>query len=166
MAHPAIRFRLTHNKKPVLDLPPSQTLRERVFQLYGSEIADNLVEFSGRQGQRSRCTDCWARPGYTRADKTYQEFYVNGRAIRNASLTHALYARLWRHADAGPPSRWLSSFIEIDPALVDVNVHPAKAEVRFRNQSQIHDLVRDVIREGLRGAGMLVRLRMARHSDG
>jgi len=47
-------------------------------------------------------------------------------------------------------------FIEIDPALVDVNVHPAKAEVRFRNQSQIHDLVRDVIREGLRTQGIRV----------
>ena len=47
-------------------------------------------------------------------------------------------------------------FIDIDPALVDVNVHPAKAEIRFRNQSQIHDLVRDAIREGLRGGCALL----------
>ena len=90
-------------------------------------------------------------PGYTRGDKTCQDFYVNGRAVKNASLTHSLYAAYGdmlmrdRH-----PAAFL--FIEIEPALVDVNVHPAKAEVRFRNQSQVHDFVRDAVREGLRGA--------------
>ena len=80
---------------------------------------------------------------------------MNRRAVKNPSLTHALYSACGdmlmrdRH-----PVAFI--FIEIDPTLVDVNVHPAKAEVRFRNQSQLHDLVRDVIREGLRGTEMLV----------
>ncbi len=77
---------------------------------------------------------------------------MNHRAVKNPSLTHALYGAygdmLMR--DRHPVGLL---FIEIDPALVDVNVHPAKAEVRFRNQSHIHDLVRDAIREGLRKQG-------------
>ncbi len=148
MAHPSIRFRLTHNKKQVLDLPSSQTVKERAFQLYGNEIAENLIEFAAGRD----VVKVWGllgRPGYSRADKTYQDFYVNQRAVRNASLTHALYGA---YADMLMRDRHPVAFvfIDIDPSLVDVNVHPAKAEIRFRNQSQIHDLVRDSIREGLR----------------
>ena len=149
MAHPAIRFRLTHNKKSVLDLPPSLSIKERVFQLSGGAIAENLIEFSG--GRDSvHVHGLIGRPGSTRADKTYQDFFVNRRAVKNPSLTHALYSA---YGDMLMRDRHPVAFIfiEIDPALVDVNVHPAKAEVRFRNQSQLHDLVRDVIREGLRG---------------
>jgi DNA mismatch repair protein MutL len=159
MAHPSIRFRLTHNKKTVLELSPSPSIRERAFQLYGEEIAGNLVEFTGG-GDSVHVHGLIGRPGTSRADKTYQDFFVNRRAVKNPSLTHALYSACGdmlmrdRH-----PVAFI--FIEIDPALVDVNVHPAKAEVRFRNQSQLHDLVRDVIREGLRGTGEAVRIENA-----
>ncbi len=159
MAHPSIRFRLTHNKKTVLELSPSLSIRERAFQLYGEEIAGNLIEFTGG-GDSVHVHGLIGRPGTSRADKTYQDFFVNRRAVKNPSLTHALYSACGdmlmrdRH-----PVAFI--FIEIDPALVDVNVHPAKAEVRFRNQSQLHDLVRDVIREGLRGTGETVRIENA-----
>ena len=151
MAHPAIRFKLSHNHKTVLDLPSSHNIKERVFQLSGGEITENVIEFSG--GRDSvQVHGLLGRPGYTRADKTYQEFFVNRRAVRNPSLTHALYSA---YGDMLMRDRHPVAFIflEIDPALVDVNVHPAKAEVRFRNQSQLHDLVRDVIREALRAQG-------------
>jgi DNA mismatch repair protein MutL len=152
MAHPSIRFKLTHNRKPVFDLPASMSVKERTFQLYGGEIAENLVEFSGGRDE-VRIQGLLGRPGFTRADKTYQDFYVNRRAVKNPALSHALYAA---YSDMLMRDRHPVGFIfiEIDPALVDVNVHPAKSEVRFRNQSQIHDLVRDVIREGLRAQGM------------
>src|SRR3990172_3206724 len=147
MAHPHIRFKLTHNKKTVLDLPSSLNMKERSFQLYGNDISENLMEFSG--GRDSvRITGLIARPAYTRADRTYQDFYVNRRFVKNPSLTHALYSA---YGDMLMRDRHPVGFvfIEIDPSLVDVNVHPAKAEVRFFNQTQIHDLLRDVIREGL-----------------
>ncbi len=154
MAHPSLRFRLTHNKKPALDLPPSLSMKERVFQLYGAEIADNVIPFSGgRDGVHVH--GLIGQPAYSRADRTYQDFYVNSRAVKNASLTHALYGA---YGDMLMRERHPVGmiFLDIDPALVDVNVHPAKAEVRFRNQSQIHDLVRDAIREGLRAHGVPV----------
>ncbi len=149
MAHPSVHFKFSHNKKSVLELAPSQSIRERTLHLYGEEIAENLIEFTGGD-DRVQVHGLIGRPGTSRADKTYQEFFVNHRAVKNPSLTHALYSACGdmlmrdRH-----PVAFI--FIEIDPTLVDVNVHPAKAEVRFRNQSQLHDLVRDVIREGLRG---------------
>jgi DNA mismatch repair protein MutL len=152
MAHPSVQFKLTNNKKNVLDLPVSSDLEERAFQLYGGEIVENLVAFSGGR-DAIRMEGLLSRPGFTRADKTYQDFYVNRRAVKNLSLTHALYTA---YSDMLMRDRHPVGFIfiEIDPSLVDVNVHPAKTEVRFRNQSQVHDLVRDVIRDSLRAQGL------------
>ncbi len=151
MARPDIRFKLTHGKNTVLDLPCSSSIRERAFQINGSELSDGLMEFTG--GRDSvRVYGMVSRPNHDRGDRSYQEFYVNGRYVKNASLSHALYSAF---ADLVMRDRHPAGFIfiDLDPALVDVNVHPAKAEVRFRNQSQIHDLVRDVIREALGSHG-------------
>ncbi len=149
MAHSKIRFKLTHNKKQALDILPSSSIKERVYQLYGADLSGNLMEFSGgRDGVG--ISGLLSRPAYTRGDRTYQDFYVNHRHVKSPSLNHALYSA---YGDMLMRDRHPACFIfiELDPALVDVNVHPAKAEVRFRNQTQIHDLARDVIREGLRG---------------
>jgi DNA mismatch repair protein MutL len=115
MAHATMRFRLTHNKKPVIDLPSSMSVKERTFQLYGSEIAENLMDFEGNR-DGIRIHGLIGRPSYTRADRTYQDFYVNHRAVKNPSLTHALYSAYHdmlmrdRH-----PVGFI--FIEIDPRL-------------------------------------------------
>ncbi len=161
VAHPSIRFRLSHNKKPVFELPHCTSEQERVFQLYGQEISNNLVVFSGGRDEVV-VRGLLGKPGYSRADKTFQEFFVNQRAVKNAALSHALYSA---YADLLMRDRHPVAFLFIDmaPSLVDVNVHPAKSEVRFRNQSQVHDLVRDAVREGLReclGASAAVPLPM------
>ena len=155
MARPDIRFKLTHGKNMVLDLPASSGIRDRAFQINGSELTDGLLEFSGGR-DTVRVYGMVSKPNHDRGDRSYQEFYVNGRYVKNASLSHALYAAF---ADLIMRDRHPAGFvfIDLDPALVDVNVHPAKAEVRFRNQSQIHDLVRDVIREALGSHGRPVR---------
>jgi DNA mismatch repair protein MutL len=152
MANPSLRFRLAHNAKTVLDLPASTSLKERAFQLYGAEIADNVIAFSGGIAN-IYVHGLIGMPSYSRADRTYQDFYVNRRAVRSPSLSHALYGA---YGDMLMNNRHPVGFVflDLDPALVDVNVHPAKAEVRFRNQSQVHDLVRDIVREGLRIHGM------------
>jgi len=152
MAYPSVRFRLTHNKKIMLDIPPARSAMERMAQLHGNEVAENVFEFTGKRDD-IQVVGLISRPAYTRADRTYQDFFVNCRAVRNPSLTHALYSA---YGDMLMRDRHPLGFIflAIDPALVDVNVHPAKAEIRFRNQSQIHDLVRNMIREGLRTHGL------------
>jgi len=151
MAHPAIRFKLTHNRKTLLDLPPSNDLGERAFPIFGIELSGNLMAFSGGR-DTVQVHGLIGRPNYDRGDRACQEFYVNGRHVRNTSLTHALYEayRDLLMRDRHPVGL---IFIDLDPAIVDVNVHPAKAEVRFRNQSQIHDLVRDVVRQALGARG-------------
>jgi DNA mismatch repair protein MutL len=151
MARPDIHFKLTHGKTAIFDLPVSSGIRDRAFQIHGNELSDGLMEFAG--GRDSvRVYGLVSKPNYDRGDRSYQEFYVNSRYVKNTSLSHALYAAF---ADLIMRDRHPAGFIfiDLDPALVDVNVHPAKAEVRFRNQSQIHDLVRDVIRDALGNHG-------------
>ena len=150
MANPGLRFKVSHNGKVVLDLAPSVDHGERAFQIFGSDLSGNLMPFSGKRDP-VQVHGLVGRPNYDRGDRSCQEFYVNGRHVRSASLTHALYdaCRDLLMRDRHPAG---IIFIDLDPALVDVNVHPAKAEVRFRNQSQVHDLVRDVVREAL-GSG-------------
>ena len=150
MARPDVRFRLTHDKKAVLDLPAAGDVGERAFQLYGQELSGNLLAFSAERAP-ARVSGLIGKPNCDRGDRTYQEFYVNGRFVRNPSLSHAL-AEAYRDLVMRDRHPVGFIFVDIDPAFVDVNVHPAKAEVRFRNQSQVHDLVRDAIREALRGA--------------
>lgn len=147
MACPHIRFRLTHNSRPIFDVLPSATLKERAYHLYGAEIADNLLEFDEAQDGIG-IHGLISPPGFTRSDRLYQEFYINRRYIKNPTLTHALYAA---YSNALMKDRHPAAivFIDMDPALVDVNVHPAKAEVRFKNQSQIHDIVMHAIQRGL-----------------
>lgn len=149
VARPGMRFRLTHDGKTVLDLPPAVSLRERAFQVFGADLTENLIDLSA-QREPLRLTGLISRPNYSRGDRTFQEFYVNGRFVRNAALGHALYQA---YADLLMRDRHPAAvlFLELDPALVDVNVHPAKTEVRFRSQSQVHDLLRDAVRETLRG---------------
>ncbi len=152
MAHPEVRFRLTHGGKDVLDLPQASGVQERVFQVYGREIADSVVPFSGGK-ENIHLRGMIGKPATSRADRTHQEFFVNRRPVRSPALGHALtaaYGDMLMHGRH--PVGFV--FIEIDPALVDVNVHPAKTEIRFRNQSQMHDLMRDVIRENLRRSGI------------
>ncbi|MFA5072455.1 MAG: DNA mismatch repair endonuclease MutL [Nitrospirota bacterium] len=152
MAHPSVRFKLMHNKKAVLDLPASMRILDRAFQIYGRDLTEHLFEFSCKRDDIS-LFGLLSRPSFDRGNKTYQDFYVNQRVVKNPSLTHALYQAyqdlLMRNRH---PIGFI--FIQIDPAWIDVNVHPAKSEIRFRNQAHIHDLIVDTLREQLRIQGL------------
>lgn len=145
---PSRAFRLEHNGRLVLDLPPASSLKERVIQIVGSEAADALVEFNCQVGEVS--AHGFVTRGLRFGSRRNQFFFVNGRLVKDRILTHAAT----RAADAfdfdGHPAIVL--FVDVPPETVDVNVHPAKTEVRFRDSSQIHVAVEHGIRRALGGA--------------
>jgi DNA mismatch repair protein MutL len=110
-------------------------------------MAEQLIPVAGHQG-RIRLSGGISRPHYTRSAKTHQFFFVNGRIIRDKVLSHALYEAYdtllmkGRHPIA-------IFFIELDSSMVDVNVHPAKREVRFRTPQEIHRMVSESVRKAL-----------------
>ena len=145
---PARAFRLVHNGRVVLDLPPASSIRERVVQVLGRDAEPYLADVD--ETYDSTRAGGYVTRGLRYGSRRNQFFFVNGRLVRDRVLTHAAN----RAADAfdfdGHPAIVL--FLECDPAAVDVNVHPAKTEVRFRDSGSIHVVVEQGIKRALGGA--------------
>ncbi len=150
LAHPAKSFELVHEGRKLLDAPPVLTAAERVFQVFGAEALEELIELEPRTAQEGRfaLSGFISRPQVQKSNRNSIFLFVNRRLIRDRLLLHAISAA---YANLMPPSAFPFAllFIDCDPAEVDVNVHPSKTEVRFRASSFVHDFVRDTLREAL-----------------
>jgi DNA mismatch repair protein MutL len=145
---PSRAFRVEHNGRVVLDLAPAATLRERVVQVVGDDAAPHLEELDA-------AIDATRAAGYvTRGlrfgSRRNQYFFVNGRLVRDKVLTHAANRAAEAFDFDGHPAIVL--FIAVPPESVDVNVHPAKTEVRFRDSGAVHVVVEQAIKRALGGA--------------
>ncbi|MGZ5597041.1 MAG: DNA mismatch repair endonuclease MutL [Usitatibacter sp.] len=138
LSRPGVGFALSHNGRRSSHLPP-EGLRERAARVIGGDFARDAVDVSS-EGSRARIAGLVAPPGFTLASRDAQYLFVNGRFVRDKVVAHAIreaYADVLHH-DRHPA---YVLFLDVDPALVDVNVHPAKSEVRFRESSAMHQFV-------------------------
>ncbi len=138
LSRPQVAFSLAHNGRRIAHLPP-EGLRERAARIAGEEFAQAALEVRA-ESPRLALSGLVAAPGFTRANRDAQYLYVNGRFVRDKVAAHAIreaYADVLHH-DRHPA---YVLFLEIDPALVDVNVHPTKTEVRFRESNAVHQFV-------------------------
>lgn len=158
LAYPEIHLVLIHSDKradkgnrPLLDLPPVASLEERVFQIYGGDVGGELIPISCPLESYS-IHGLVSKPPLTFKGKENQLFFVNRRPVRNPSLSHALQEA---YRDLTPRDRHPMAllFIDLDPGLVDVNVHPSKREVKFKENKYVHDRVLEAVRECLREKG-------------
>jgi len=138
LAHPAVAFTLSHNGRVSLHLPRSDA-RGRAGAILGDEFLAESRAIDTGNGPLRVFGHC-ALPAHSRARSDAQYCYVNGRFVRDKLLSHALREA---YQDMLHGSRFPAYciFIEIDPATVDVNVHPAKTEVRFRDSRAVHQFV-------------------------
>jgi DNA mismatch repair protein MutL len=151
MAHPRVRFRLESAGRSVLNLPPAATRRERLAACLGRRLAAELIcahrEAEGPLGLAPgvELEAFLAPPELSRASARQALFFLNGRPIRDRLLFHALMRAYEGLLTSGRyPVALL--FLRVDPAAVDVNVHPAKAEVRFRDHRRLGDLLARALR--------------------
>jgi DNA mismatch repair protein MutL len=156
MAHPAIGFLLMDGARKVLDLPakrgePRAALLSRVAQVVGRDFEANALELDAeRDGVKLRG---WAGlPTYNRATGSHQYLFVNGRPIKDRLVVGAVRGA---YQDVLGRDRHpvVALFLELPADQVDVNVHPAKAEVRFRDSGNVRGLIVGAIRHALAGAG-------------
>jgi DNA mismatch repair protein MutL len=145
---PSRAFRLEHNGRIVLDLPPAVSGRERVLQILGSDAREHLADVDALIGE-TQATGFVTR-GLRFGSRRNQFFFVNGRLVKDRVLTHAASRACEAFDFEGHPAVVL--FLDVPPELVDVNVHPAKTEVRFRDSSQVHVAVEQALRRALGGA--------------
>ncbi|GIW44822.1 MAG: DNA mismatch repair protein MutL [Candidatus Binatia bacterium] len=148
LAWPHVAFQLRHGRRVLLDLPEAKTPEERLAQVFGRERAQTLLRFEAEStlGQ----VRGWLSPSQFSLPSPRQIFtYVNARYVRDKLLTHALLAGYHTLLMTG---RYPAAvvFLNLPPSEVDVNVHPAKLEVRFRRGGAVHELVCQAVQARLR----------------
>jgi DNA mismatch repair protein MutL len=146
LVHPEVEFRLTHNGRLVHHLRPADGMRPRIADFYGKELADILLTID-REERGVRIHGYVAPPSESRSSNKWQYFFLNGRYIRDRFIAHAVreaYRGLIMEGNRHPVA-FLS--IEVDPAAVDVNVHPTKIEVRWRDANALYSQMLSALRD-------------------
>ena len=148
LAHPAIAFSLVRDEKIALQLPITTSLRDRIRDIYGAEFLNELLEISEREHRGVRVRGWIGRAGVSRQTRAQQFVFVNGRTIDSGILATALREGYHTALMRGQfPVTFL--FIDLDPQDVDVNVHPAKREVRFRDPARIREAIVEAVQRTL-----------------
>jgi len=161
LAYPEKAVELRHEGSDLLHVTPAANLRERVYQVFGSQILDELVDLGnqvremnlGEPGdetamRRFALRGFVSRPQIQKGNRNSIYLFVNGRLIRDKLLLHALNAA-YQSLIPSNTYPFALLFLECSYEEVDVNVHPSKTEVRFRRGNFIHDFVRDTVRNAL-----------------
>ncbi|HEX8174497.1 MAG TPA: DNA mismatch repair endonuclease MutL [Pyrinomonadaceae bacterium] len=152
LAHPEIAFALTNNGRETLRVAPARDLRERAFQIFGERFIANLLEVSGSLENVARVHGFVSAPRERRTSRDAQYLFINGRYVRDPLISRALSEGYRTILPQGVyPAALL--FLEVPLEEVDVNVHPAKTEVRFRRAAAVADSVREAVRRSLVSAG-------------
>src|SRR5947209_3315422 len=140
IGHPTIAFVYVRDERVIFQLPPAASLVERLRDLHGKELVDRLLPVEERPKAAIQLHGSIGQAGVSRPTRGQQLVFVNGRAVENALLTAALREGYHTALMKGQyPVTFL--FLTLDPAAVDVNVHPAKREVRFRDPNSVREAV-------------------------
>jgi len=151
IGHPEIGFSLMRDDRIVFQLPATTTLGDRIRDLYGVELLQRLVEVNGAASAKIQISGFIGQAGLSRQTRSQQVVFVNGRAIESNLITGAVREGYHTALMKGQyPVTFL--FVELDPAAVDVNVHPAKREVRFRDPNGVREAVVRCIQQTLEHA--------------
>jgi DNA mismatch repair protein MutL len=145
-AFPEISFVLSHNNSEVLRVSSASGLKERFIQLYGDEFTGEFREINqfDHPGGITFYGFC-STPEFTRSSRSYQFIFINRRPVKNPTINHAVYS-VYRELVPKDSHPAFFLFLDVDPKKVDVNVHPAKREVRFESSEDIHKIVSSGIR--------------------
>lgn len=154
LANPAIAFTLVNNGREVIRVAPAKDLRERAFQIFGAGLLESLLPVDGGREHVARVSGFVSAPRERRTTRDSQYFFVNRRFVRDKTIAGGL---LEGYRSVLPHGAYPVAFIFLDVPVeeLDVNVHPAKTEIRFRRTEAVKDAIADAIREALSKAGVL-----------
>ncbi len=145
LGHPAAGFVFMNDDKVIYQIPPATNLLQRIRDLCGGALAEQLLEVSGFEHEGIEIRGYIGKPGVSRSSRSQELVFLNGRAIENSVIHFAVREGYHTALMKGQhPVTFL--VIDMDPAEVDVNVHPAKKEVRFRNPSVVKEALVEAVR--------------------
>jgi DNA mismatch repair protein MutL len=139
LAFPQVAFSLIEDGRVIFKSPQCATLTERVTEIFGKQVGEGLVDLEVAE-QGMKISGLIGRPGQGRSTRHEMIVFINQRPVDSRTLNYAL---IESYHESLPKGRYPSAFVffDIDPAAVDVNVHPAKREVRFRSEPQVRSFV-------------------------
>ena len=155
LAAPNIRFRLRRDEREIFDFPPAAKALDRVRQILGTELSRELVGLPFTEGHGVSVEGYVLPASHARKGRRHLFVFLNGRPVEDAVISRAL-AEGFRGAvtDGMYPAAWL--WITLEPTLVDVNVHPAKREVRFHRPLDVRDVILQAVTAGLKPAAQVL----------
>ncbi len=158
LSHPEIKFNLIHNNKNVLQTPGSGRLKDTIYAIYGKELSDELIDIHFEQDY-IQVKGYITSPSMYRSSRIYEKFFVNKRAVENIDLSRAVEEG---YSNLLPPGKYpiVFLFIKLNPILVDVNVHPAKKEIKFSRRKIIKNIVKNGIKDGLKNIDKSPRMKI------
>ena len=140
IGHPQIAFTFARDDRLIFQVPAAATLDDRIRDLFSAELLERLLPLDGSGSTQIQITGLIGQAGLSRQSRDQQLIFVNGRAIESPVVTAAVREGYHTALMKGQyPVTFL--FVEVDPGAVDVNVHPAKREVRFREPSRVHEAI-------------------------
>lgn len=158
LSHPEISFKYIQNKQVKLHTSGNYSVKDVIYSVYGREIARALIEVS-RENQFMKLEGFVGRPEIARGNRSFENYYINGRYVKNNIITKAI-----ENAYKGFLMQHKFPFVSLRMEMVgndlDVNVHPAKREVRFAREQEVYDAVYDTVRAALTGREMIPKVRV------
>lgn len=156
LSHPEVSIKYVNNGRNVLFTNGSGKMKDVLFGIYGRDIASEIIELDYTGVKNITVSGCICRPAVVRSNRNTENYFVNGRFIRSQILFKAI-------EDAYQPFLmqhkypFTDIFIDIDPASMDVNVHPSKQEVRFENPEAVYNTVFTAVSDALSGKALIHR---------
>src|SRR3989344_8343563 len=153
-----VSFRVVNDGKIILSTEKTDDVKQTIAKVYGAAIAKELLPVN-KDTEAIRVQGLVSKPTITRSDKDHQTFFVNGRLVKSPMIEHALHeayhAALFIHRH---PFALLK--IDVDPALIDVNVHPTKKEVKFEKSELVYRFIYHAIRDVLEKENLIPQMEM------
>lgn len=163
LAYPEISFHYNQDGREVLNCPATKSYRDRVFQIFGAELLENLLEIDETLFHY-KLRGFVSSPDALKTNRNYQYFFINRRYVKDKVLANSVYVAYRVYAQTGQyPVAFL--FLDMPAAMVDVNVHPAKYEVRFLQQALVQKGIIDSIQKTLNAARPLPSFQLQSESN-
>ncbi len=147
LSHPEIRFQFINDGKPKLKTSGDNSLRTNIFYNFGSDLTKVLIPIDAKEGDLS-LSGFIAKPEFSRGNRSYMHYFVNGRYIKNNTI-HAAIMDGYRDYLMNHRFPFVTLMLEISPDMIDVNIHPTKKEIRFRDERAVYELFYHEIKASL-----------------
>lgn len=158
LSHPEVAFRFLNNNQEKLRTSGSGKLKDVIYNIYGRDVASNLLELDYRQGG-IHITGYLGKPLITRGNRNFETFFVNGRYVKSTMISRAV-EDAYKDFMMQHKFPFVVLHFQVDTETVDVNVHPTKMELRFNNQQEVYNTIYAAIEQGLHEKQLIPHVEM------